>query len=206
MLLRATTHIGVYGARWRTAASTRTCRRPRFWAQQQVADLRAYLAALADPLDELALHSVLASPLGGLSLDTLVVLAKPLEGARPRRDWRVMTEDEGLPKRPRRPARAAARVLRSLPRRPDDGAAGVARDADRPGGHPLGYDRHLLALSAGTGGWPTCARLMRMAREFEADEGRDLRRFIDFVAERDLVRGGEGQARWRPRTSTPSGS
>ena len=37
-------------------------------------------------------------------------------------------------------------------------------------------------------------KLMRMAREFEADEGRDLRGFIDFVAERDLVQGGEGQA------------
>ena len=37
-------------------------------------------------------------------------------------------------------------------------------------------------------------KLMRMAREYEADEGRDLRGFIDFVAERDLVRAGEGQA------------
>ena len=37
-------------------------------------------------------------------------------------------------------------------------------------------------------------KLMRMAREYEADEGRDLRRFIDFVAERDLVQDQEGQA------------
>ncbi len=45
-----------------------------YWSQQQVGDLRAYLAALANPLDELALYSVLASPLGGLSLDSLVIL------------------------------------------------------------------------------------------------------------------------------------
>ncbi|MEJ7714499.1 MAG: 3'-5' exonuclease [Thermoleophilaceae bacterium] len=37
-------------------------------------------------------------------------------------------------------------------------------------------------------------KLMRMAREYEADEGRDLRGFIDFVAERDLVQAAEGQA------------
>ena len=37
-------------------------------------------------------------------------------------------------------------------------------------------------------------KLMRMAREYEAEEGRDLRRFIDFVAERDLVQEQEGQA------------
>ena len=40
-----------------------------YFAQQQVSDLRHWLAALANPLDELALYSVLASPLGGLSLD-----------------------------------------------------------------------------------------------------------------------------------------
>ena len=37
-------------------------------------------------------------------------------------------------------------------------------------------------------------KLMRMAREYEAEEGRDLRGFIDFVAERDLVAEREGQA------------
>ena len=58
--------------------------RARLLGQQQVADLRAYLAALANPLDELALYSVLASPLGGLSLDALVVLATPAASARAR--------------------------------------------------------------------------------------------------------------------------
>src|SRR6185436_11416184 len=33
-----------------------------YWGQQQVADLRHWLAALANPLDGLALYSVLASP------------------------------------------------------------------------------------------------------------------------------------------------
>jgi ATP-dependent exoDNAse (exonuclease V) beta subunit len=35
---------------------------------------------------------------------------------------------------------------------------------------------------------------MRMAREYEADEGRDLRGFIDAVAERDVIQAREGEA------------
>jgi ATP-dependent exoDNAse (exonuclease V) beta subunit len=37
-------------------------------------------------------------------------------------------------------------------------------------------------------------KLMRLAREYEADEGRDLRGFIDFVAEQDMLRAREGEA------------
>jgi ATP-dependent exoDNAse (exonuclease V) beta subunit len=166
-----------------------------YWAQQQVADLRAYLAALANPLDELALHSVLASPLGGLSLDTLVVLATRAKRTGPGGVLRVMTEDEELPgligsqqlellrafcDRFREDRAMAPRVsLETL----------IDRAVTRSG-----YDRHLLALPAGDRRMANVRKLMRMAREFEADEGRDLRRFIDFVAERDLVQGGEGQA------------
>ena len=49
-------------------------------------------------------------------------------------------------------------------------------------------------------------KLMRMAREYEADEGRDLRGFIDFVAERDLIQEREGRGAARgARSSTPCG-
>ena len=37
-------------------------------------------------------------------------------------------------------------------------------------------------------------KLMRMAREYEADEGRDLRGFIDAIAERDVLEEREGEA------------
>jgi ATP-dependent exoDNAse (exonuclease V) beta subunit len=37
-------------------------------------------------------------------------------------------------------------------------------------------------------------KLMRMAREYEADEGRDLRGFIDAVSERDVIQAREGEA------------
>ena len=57
-----------------------------------------------------------------------------------------------------------------------------------------GYDRAVLAMPAGDRRMANVRKLMRMAREYEAEEGRDLRRFIDFVAERDLVQDQEGQA------------
>jgi ATP-dependent exoDNAse (exonuclease V) beta subunit len=52
-----------------------------FWGHQQVGDLLAYLRALANPLDEVALYSTLASPLVGLSSDALALLAQAAQGA-----------------------------------------------------------------------------------------------------------------------------
>src|SRR6185503_17680074 len=62
-----------------------------YWGQQQVADLRHWLAALANPLDGLALYSVLASPLGGVSLDAVALIG--LHARRLRRDpFRLVRE------------------------------------------------------------------------------------------------------------------
>src|SRR5207245_10293527 len=41
-----------------------------------VRDLLAYLRALANPLDELALYGTLASPLAGVSSDGLLIIAR----------------------------------------------------------------------------------------------------------------------------------
>ncbi len=46
-----------------------------FWGHQQIGDLISYLRALANPLDERALYSALASPLAGCSYDCLALLA-----------------------------------------------------------------------------------------------------------------------------------
>ncbi|HEY6398716.1 MAG TPA: UvrD-helicase domain-containing protein, partial [Solirubrobacteraceae bacterium] len=46
-----------------------------YWSHPQVLDLVAYLRALANPRDEEAFYSVLASPMVGVSPDALVVLA-----------------------------------------------------------------------------------------------------------------------------------
>src|SRR5204862_2839726 len=62
-----------------------------FWGCAQVCDLLAYLRALANPLDEVALHATLACPLVGLSSDGLVHLAR-LAAAAGKPVWSALRE------------------------------------------------------------------------------------------------------------------
>jgi ATP-dependent exoDNAse (exonuclease V) beta subunit len=57
-----------------------------------------------------------------------------------------------------------------------------------------GYDRAILALPEGARRMANVRKLMRLAREYEADSGRDLRGFIDFVDEQELLSAREGEA------------
>ncbi|MGH2804655.1 MAG: PD-(D/E)XK nuclease family protein, partial [Thermoleophilaceae bacterium] len=57
-----------------------------------------------------------------------------------------------------------------------------------------GYDRHVLSLPAGSRRLANVRKLMRMAREYEADEGRDPRGFVDALSERDVLQTREGEA------------
>ncbi|MGH8573496.1 MAG: UvrD-helicase domain-containing protein, partial [Gammaproteobacteria bacterium] len=76
VLVRATTNLSVYErALEERGIPTYVLGGRGYWSQQQVSDLRAYLAALANPRDELALYSLLGSPLAGVSLDALVLVA-----------------------------------------------------------------------------------------------------------------------------------
>ena len=166
-----------------------------YWGQQQVADLRHWLAALANPLDGLALFSVLASPLAGMSVDAVALVA--LHARRSRRDpWWTLRDGgaellELLPEADRPKLRAF--VARFEAERRIAGQVSLETLIDRAV-TLTGYDRHLLALPGGTRRMANVRKLMRMAREFEADQGRDLRGFIDAVAERDLIQAREGEA------------
>jgi ATP-dependent exoDNAse (exonuclease V) beta subunit len=161
-----------------------------YWDQQQVSDVRSYLAALANPLDELALYSALSSPLGGVSLDGIVALGLH---ARDRGVWRVMEEDD-LPEMPE----ADRARLRAFAQR----LVAARRDAPRIALEDLidhavtesGYDRAVLAMPDGERRMANLRKLMRLARTFEAEEGRDLRGFIDFLDEQRLIRPREGEA------------
>ncbi len=57
-----------------------------------------------------------------------------------------------------------------------------------------GYDRAVLAMPDGERRMANLRKLMRFARSFEADEGPDLRAFIDFLDEQRLIRPREGEA------------
>ncbi|MGI8946182.1 MAG: UvrD-helicase domain-containing protein [Thermoleophilaceae bacterium] len=206
VLVRATTHLSVYErALEERGVPTYVLGGRGYWSQQQVADLRAYLAALANPRDELALYSLLASPLAGASLDALVLVAEAGRGAHGA--WEALERlvprdgaeraDEGATLAAALPAadleRLEAFVERFRAQRADAPRVSLERLIDRAVTES-GYDRAVLALPAGDRRMANVRKLMRMVREFEAEEGRDLRAFIDFVVARDLVSEREGQA------------
>ena len=174
-----------------------------YWSQQQVADLRTYLAALANPLDELALVTVLASPLAGASLGTIACVrlrARALgrglwwaldEAFLPDGDGSEGLADGARPEGDRERGRGFVRRF-----------ADERRAAPRMSLETLidravtdsGYDRVVLAMPAGDRRMANVRKLMRLARRFEADSGRDVRRFIDHLDERRLLGAREGEA------------
>ncbi|MEA2410658.1 MAG: hypothetical protein QOC77_1219 [Thermoleophilaceae bacterium] len=203
VLLRAASDMGVYErALNERGIPTYATGSGGYWGQQQVADLRSYLAALANPRDDLSLYNVLASPLCGASLDAL-----PLVRGRARavgRDlWWALEEafapdgdgSEGLalalPSGDR--DRVGDFVRRFAVERRAAPRMSLESLIDRAVTES-GYDSVVLALPGGGRRMANVRKLMRLAREYEAEAGRDLRGFIDFVDERELLAAREGEA------------
>jgi ATP-dependent helicase/nuclease subunit A len=204
MLFRATTAMGLFErALEERGIPVHVVGGRGYWGQQQVMDLRHWLAALANPLDGLAVYSLLASPLAGLSLDAVALIG--LRARRLGRDpWWALSAALGrdsrepdtelldqLPAEDRR--RLAAFADRFEAERRIAGQVSLETLIDRAV-TLTGYDRHLLALPGGTRRMANVRKLMRMAREYEVDEGRNLRGFIDALAERDAIQTREGEA------------
>ena len=135
-----------------------------YWSQQPVRDGIAYLAALANPLDEEALLGVLASPFCGVGADALILLADAGRAMRRRRLGRAA----GGGGRPGggRPARSAsrrrARAARS-PSRASSPTSGRTRSGCPSRCCSSGRSRARATTSrcsrgrAGSGGSRTCA-------------------------------------------------
>jgi ATP-dependent helicase/nuclease subunit A len=196
MLFRATTAMGFFEcALEERGIPVHVVGGRGYFAQQQVSDLRHWLSALANPLDGLAVYSLLGSPLAGLSLDAVALIG--LHARRSGRDpWWAVSEPADellavLPDADRR--RLAAFVERFEAERRVAGQVALETLIDRAV-TGSGYDRHLLALPGGIRRMANVRKLMRMAREFEADEGRDLRGFVDALAELDALEAREGEA------------
>jgi ATP-dependent helicase/nuclease subunit A len=164
-----------------------------YWSQQQVADVCALLATIANPLDDQALFGALASPACGVAPDTLWLLRAAV--GRRRHVWPAV---ERLAGREDAELESAARLEqipaaeRELLRR---FAAAVAALRKRAPRLPLaelidatvaetGYDLAVLMRSAGEARFANVRKLMRLTAEFEAREGRDLRGLLDFLAAR----------------------
>ena len=174
VLFRAGGSIGVYEAALADLGHpTLATAGGGFFARPEVVDLVAYLRALANPLDELALYSVLASPLCGCSPDVLVELALR---ARERESsvWEQLERDPP----DERSAAFAARFAHARRAAADRGLGEIVASAVAG----FGYDHHLCALHAPERRIANVRKLERLAREFEVRDGRDLRRFAEALA------------------------
>jgi len=169
-----------------------------FWGRTQVEDLLAYLRTLANPLDEPALYATLASPLVGISSDGLGLLARAAQ-ATGHGAWETAR-------------RAGGEVLGEVPGGEREGRALASfcewLAAERRGASrrtiaqlleraidATGYAERVLGLDWGERRLANVHKLLRLARRFEASEGRDLRGFLDHVASlRDAASGREPDA------------
>jgi ATP-dependent helicase/nuclease subunit A len=180
VLLRATGDIEVFERALqlrglRTLATVGT-----FWGRQQIGDLHSYLRALANPRDEEALYSALASPLAGCSRDGLALLAKA--AASSGGAWEAAL---AVSEQPSSLGEPDLRVVRSFcewlqRERREAPARAISELIERAVTHS-GYRAHVLALDWGERRLANVHKLLRLARGFEAREGRDLRAFVDHV-------------------------
>jgi ATP-dependent helicase/nuclease subunit A len=205
VLLRAFTHVDAFEeALDRAGLAPYVVGGRGYWSQQQVEDVLRLLGTIANPLDDEFLFGALASPACGVSADTLWLLrdaARDEEG-RPLHVWPTLEkrfgesppDDDALE---RIPAADLERLERFC------GVLGGLR-AEAPL-HPLeslidrtissfDYDLALLLRPDGRRRMANVRKLMRLAREYEEHDGRDLRGFLDFAEERTQRDEREGMA------------
>ncbi len=162
VLTRATTDLAVYERALESeGVPTYVIGGRGYWSHPQVVELVSYLRALANPLDREPYLATLISPLCGLSLDGLVLVAagardelggEDLDALRAFEEW---FEGE---------RRAAPRL-------------GVEALLDRALAH-RGYAEAVLRRAGGRRRLANIRKLMRLGREFEAARGTDLRGFV----------------------------
>ena len=179
VLLRASTEIGLYERALELAGLPTLAGGGRgWWGRQQIRDLCHLLAALANPRDEEALLGLLASPMVGLSSDALALLAL-VARERGATIWEAL-HDEALapaPEDARRLDAFRAWFAGERERAPRLGLDEVLQRALRR----TRYDLHMLALPRGARRLANVHKLLRMAADYEARRGRDVRGFIDLA-------------------------
>lgn len=191
VLLRALGDLPVYESALRHRGLQTLATVGGFWSHQQVGDLLAWLRALANPLDELALYSTLASPLVGVSSDGLALIAR-VARERGHGVWQTLNDGpeelESVLSATDRERVAGVRELFVAERRTM--ALRPLSELLRRAIAATGYEAHVLSLSWGERRLANVQKLVRLARRFEAQEGRDLRAFLDHVAHVEVALGG----------------
>ncbi|HEY5943326.1 MAG TPA: 3'-5' exonuclease, partial [Solirubrobacterales bacterium] len=194
VLLRAFTHLDAYEDSLERAGLRPYVVGGRgYWSQQQVADVCALLAVIANPLDDHALFGALASPACAVAPDTLWLLRKA--AGKRRHVWPAveqaagggeaeLTEPERLEGIPAAERELLARFVATV--------ASLRERAPRLSLPALveavvtetGYDLAVLTRPAGEARFANVRKMARLAAEFEQREGRDLRGLLDFLAAR----------------------
>jgi ATP-dependent exoDNAse (exonuclease V) beta subunit len=194
VLLRAFTHLDAYEDSLERAGLRPYVVGGRgYWSQQQVADVGALLATIANPLDDHALFGALASPACAVAPDTLWLLRAAagkkrhvwpaVERAAGMGDAEVTAPErlEGIPESERELLSTfVARIISLRGRAPRLSLPALIEAAVTE----TGYDLAVLSRPAGEARFANVRKMGRLAAEFEAREGRDLRGFLDFLAAR----------------------
>jgi ATP-dependent helicase/nuclease subunit A len=206
VLLRAFTHLDAYEDSLERAGLRPYVVGGRgYWSQQQVADVCALLAVLANPLDDHALFGALASPACAVAPDTLWLLRKA--AGKRRHVWPAvertagagdseLTEPErldGIPEAERELLeRFVATVVSLRERAPRLSLPALVEAVVTE----TGYDLAVLSRPAGEARFANVRKMARLAAEYEQREGRDLRGLLDFLAAR-----AEGEAEAQAATA-----
>lgn len=184
VLLRAGTDIALYDAALRACGLPTCCASAELWDAPETHDLICHLRVILNPLDDLALCSVLSGPAVGLSMDALALLAGAARDARIRL-WQLIADRA-------HPSQASGEwVLAAQDRRLLEGFGHRLVD-QRERASELSLPCLLDQLADEHGGEPRSGEpaasvrrptdiaraLSRLAAEFEATEGRDLRGFL----------------------------
>lgn len=191
VLLRAFTHLDAYEDSFeRAGLRPYTIGGRGYWSQQQVADVCALLATIANPLDDQALFGALASPACGAAPDTLWLLRAA--AGRRRHVWPALEQVAGVdeaeledPERLAEIPEPELTLLRDFARtvgglRARAGRVSLAGLIDAAIAE-TGYDLAVLMRPSGEARFANVRKLMRLAGEFEVREGRDLRGLLDFL-------------------------
>ena len=206
VLLRAFTHLDAYEDSLERAGLRPYVVGGRgYWSQQQVADVCALLAVVANPLDDHALFGALASPACAVAPDTLWLLR--MAAGNRRHVWPAveraagageaeLTEPErleGIPAAERALLERFVATIASLRERAPRLSLPALVEAVVG---ETGYDLAVLSRPAGEARFANVRKMARLAAEFEAREGRDLRGLLDFLAAR-----AEGEAEAQAATA-----
>ena len=150
-----------------------------YWSQEQVRDGLAWLRVLANPQDEEALLTVLASPFHGAGTDELILLTQ--DGRERGSLWAAVQA-------------AGSKVAKLLESEREHAQRAPLEVLLERAIVATGYDLATLARPGGDRRLANLRKLMRLAGEYERAEGRDLRGFLADAQARDLAEAREGEA------------